>query len=60
VGGGKAVLKTVNGAALTASMNGPHNIVLTDAAGRTAHISTYDVIQSNGVIHVIDTVLLPG
>ena len=34
--------------------------VLTDAAGRTAHISTYDVIQSNGVIHVIDTVLLPG
>jgi uncharacterized surface protein with fasciclin (FAS1) repeats len=59
-GGGKAVLKTVNGAALTASMNGLHNIVLTDAAGRTAHISTYDVIQSNGVIHVIDTVLLPG
>ncbi|MEO8557502.1 MAG: fasciclin domain-containing protein [Rhodospirillales bacterium] len=59
-GGGKVVMKTVNGAALTASMNGPHNIVLTDAAGRTAHISTYDVIQSNGVIHVIDTVLLPG
>lgn len=59
-GGGKAVLKTVAGGSLTATMNGPHNIVITDAAGRTAHITTYDVIQSNGVIQVIDTVLLPG
>ena len=59
-GGGKAVLKTAAGGTLTASMNGPHNIVVTDAAGRTAHITTYDVIQSNGVIHVVDTVLLPG
>jgi uncharacterized surface protein with fasciclin (FAS1) repeats len=59
-GGGKAVLKTAAGGTLTASMNGPHNIVITDATGRTARIATYDVTQSNGVIHVIDTVLLPG
>jgi uncharacterized surface protein with fasciclin (FAS1) repeats len=59
-GGGRAMLKTLNGATLTASMNGPHNIILTDAKGGVAHISTYDVYQSNGVIQVIDKVLLPG
>ena len=40
-------------------MNGEHNIVLKDAKGDIANISTYDVVQSNGVIHVIDKVLLP-
>ena len=40
-------------------MNGEHNIVLQDAKGNMANISTYDVMQSNGVIHVVDTVLLP-
>ena len=35
------------------------NIVLKDAAGGIANISTYDVLQSNGIIHVIDHVLLP-
>jgi uncharacterized surface protein with fasciclin (FAS1) repeats len=59
-GGGRAMLKTLNGATLTASMNGPHNIILTDAKGGVAHVSTYDVYQSNGVIQVIDKVLLPG
>ena len=59
-GGGSAVLKTLNGATLTAQMNGPRNIVLTDAKGGVAHITTYDVYQSNGVIQVIDKVLLPG
>ena len=59
-GGGKAVLKTAAGGSLTATMNGPNNIVITDAGGHTAHITTYDVIQSNGVIHVVDKVLLPG
>jgi uncharacterized surface protein with fasciclin (FAS1) repeats len=59
-GGGRAMLTTLNGATLTASMNGPHNIILTDAKGGVAHISTYDVYQSNGVIQVIDKVLLPG
>lgn len=57
-GGGKAVLTTVQGAALTASA---HNggVMLTDAKGNTAMVSTADVMQSNGVIHVIDKVLMP-
>ncbi len=59
-GNGKAMLKTVAGGMLTARMNGPRNIVLTDGTGATANISTYDVRQSNGVIHVIDRVLMPG
>jgi uncharacterized surface protein with fasciclin (FAS1) repeats len=58
-GGGKATLKTVAGGTLTAQMNGPMNIVLTDATGAAANISVYDVIQSNGVIHSIDRVLMP-
>jgi uncharacterized surface protein with fasciclin (FAS1) repeats len=41
-------------------MNGPHNILIKDEKGDIADISTYDVIQSNGVIQVIDTVLLPN
>ena len=58
-GNGKAELKTVNGEMLTAEMNGPRNIVLVDAKGNTAQIETYDVKQSNGVIQVIDHVLMP-
>ncbi|MBK9730890.1 MAG: fasciclin domain-containing protein [Chitinophagaceae bacterium] len=58
-GGGKATLKTVSGGTLTAMMNGDVSITLTDDGGNTANISTYDVMQSNGVIHVIDRVLLP-
>ncbi|HTH43499.1 MAG TPA: fasciclin domain-containing protein [Oxalicibacterium sp.] len=56
---GKAALQTVNGAKLMFAMNGPHNIQVMDQAGHTANISTYDVYQSNGVINVIDTVLMP-
>lgn len=59
-GHGSATLKTVAGGELTAKMNGPRNIIIIDATGRTANISTYDVRQSNGVIQVIDRVLLPG
>ena len=59
-GGGKARLKTASGGALVAEMNGPNNVVIVDDQGMVAHISTYDVIQSNGVIHVVDKVLLPG
>lgn len=59
-GKGKATLKTVSGGTLTAMMNGPMNVVVMDEKGNTANISTYDVKQSNGVIHVIDTVLLPN
>jgi len=58
-GKGSATLTTVNGAELTATMNGPMNVIVEDANGNIAHISTYDVMQSNGVIHVIDRVLLP-
>jgi uncharacterized surface protein with fasciclin (FAS1) repeats len=58
-GGGKAELKTVAGGTLVAELNGPKNVILKDESGNTASISTYDVLQSNGVIHVIDRVVLP-
>ena len=57
-GGGSATLKTVNGESLTAIMDGS-DIVLKDAKGGTAKVTIADVYQSNGVIHVIDAVLLP-
>jgi uncharacterized surface protein with fasciclin (FAS1) repeats len=59
-GNGTAMIKTVSGGMLTAMMNGKHNIQLKDENGNVANISTYDVYQSNGVIHVIDKVVLPG
>jgi uncharacterized surface protein with fasciclin (FAS1) repeats len=59
-GMGKATLKTLAGGTLTARMNGVRNIQIVDAGGNVANISTYDVTQSNGVIQVIDRVLLPG
>lgn len=49
---------TVNGQKLTAKTN-QGVITLTDANGRVAAVTVEDVIQSNGVIHVIDTVMLP-
>lgn len=58
-GKGTASVKTVSGGTLTAMMNGVHNIQVKDEAGNVANISTYDVYQSNGVIHVVDKVLLP-
>ena len=58
-GGGKATLKTVQGEDLTATMSGS-KIMLTDAKGGMATITTVDVFQSNGVIDVIDTVLMPS
>lgn len=57
---GKAVLGTASGGKLTFAMNGMKNIQVMDEKGNTANISTYDVYQSNGVINVVDTVLLPG
>jgi uncharacterized surface protein with fasciclin (FAS1) repeats len=56
---GKATLKAVSGGTLTFSMNGSHNIMVADEKGGAANITTYDVYQSNGVIDVIDTVLMP-
>ena len=58
-GGGKATLKTVQGEDLTATMSGG-KIMLTDAKGGIATVTIADVFQSNGVIHVIDTVLMPN
>jgi uncharacterized surface protein with fasciclin (FAS1) repeats len=57
-GNGSATLKTVNGEKLTAKMAGD-SVELTDAKGDTAKVTIADVMQSNGVIHVIDTVLMP-
>jgi uncharacterized surface protein with fasciclin (FAS1) repeats len=59
-GHGQAMLKTVQGEPLTVMLNGDRNIVVRDAKGDVADISTYDVVQSNGVIHVVDKVLLPS
>lgn len=55
---GSASLKTVNGEKLTAKMAGD-SIELTDAQGGTAKVTIGNVMQSNGVIHVIDSVLMP-
>ena len=57
-GGGKAQLTTVQGEKLTASKMGS-KIMLTDAKGGMSHVTIADVNQSNGVIHVVDTVLMP-
>jgi uncharacterized surface protein with fasciclin (FAS1) repeats len=59
-GNGQAMLKTANGETLTVMMNGDRNIIVRDNKGDVADISTYDVFQSNGVIHVVDKVLLPS
>jgi uncharacterized surface protein with fasciclin (FAS1) repeats len=57
-GGGKAVLTTVNGEMLTAMMmNG--KLMLHDTKGGMSTITIADVMQSNGVIQVVDTVLMP-
>jgi uncharacterized surface protein with fasciclin (FAS1) repeats len=58
-GNGKAELDTVSGGKLWVSMQGK-DIVLTDEKGGTAKVTISNVYQSNGVIHVIDTVLLPN
>jgi len=58
-GNGAATLKTVSGGTLWAMMNGDANIVIKDETGAIAQITTYDVNQSNGVIHVINRVVMP-
>ncbi len=56
---GSLQLKTVQGGMLTFTMDGGM-IKITDAKGGTAMVTTADVYQSNGVVHVIDTVLMPS
>jgi uncharacterized surface protein with fasciclin (FAS1) repeats len=57
-GGGKAVLTTVQGGKLTATLMGD-TVMLTDTKMRTAHVTAVDLDTTNGVIHVIDGVILP-
>ena len=58
-GGGRASLKTASGDALIATLSGG-KVYVTDAKGGTAMVTIANVYQSNGVIHVVNKVLLPG
>ena len=57
-GDGKAVINTVSGGTLTAWKKGK-DVYVTDENGNSAKVTIADVNQSNGVIHVVDSVLLP-
>lgn len=57
-GGGSAMLKTVQGESLTAKADGG-KVTITDSKGNVANVTIADVMQSNGVIHVVDKVLMP-
>jgi uncharacterized surface protein with fasciclin (FAS1) repeats len=59
-GGGQAMLATVNGERLTITQAGRSRLLVTDRKGDQATITIPNVLQSNGVIHVVDTVLLPS
>lgn len=58
-GGGSATLTTVQGGTLTARLDGG-TVVLTDAKGGKSRVTQADVDQSNGVVHVVDTVVMPS
>ena len=58
-GEGEVKLKTVSGDWLIVKQAGPGKLTVTDAKGDIATVTIADVLQSNGVIHVVDTVLLP-
>ncbi len=58
-GEGAAKLKTVAGEDIWVKQAGPGKLTVTDSKGDVAMVTIADVLQSNGVIHVIDTVLLP-
>jgi uncharacterized surface protein with fasciclin (FAS1) repeats len=58
--GGKFTLTTVQGGTLTVEKAGDTQLVVTDSKGGKANITISNVLQSNGVIHVIDSVLLPS
>jgi uncharacterized surface protein with fasciclin (FAS1) repeats len=58
-GGGRAMLKTVEGDNLTVMRKGNRHLTLTDDKGDVATITIADVFQSNGVIHVVNSVMMP-
>lgn len=58
-GNGTATLTTVSGGMLKASMSGS-DLILTDEKGGTSKVTIADVRQSNGVIHVVDTIVMPN
>ena len=58
--GGKLMLKTVQGEDLTFMRSGASHLSVADVKGDVARITIADVMQSNGVIHVVDKVLIPG
>ena len=58
-GEGEAHLKTVEGDSIVVKQAGPGKLTVTDDKGNVAMVTIADVLQSNGVIHVIDTVLMP-
>ena len=59
-GGGQATLKTAAGGTLTLKQNGANKIQVIDSKGGRSSVTISNVFQSNGVIHVVDTVLLPS
>ncbi|MFP7723059.1 fasciclin domain-containing protein [Lysobacter sp. A3-1-A15] len=59
-GNGEARLATVSGGELVAKANPAGGVTITDAQGNVATVTTVDLRSSNGVIHVVDTVLMPG
>jgi uncharacterized surface protein with fasciclin (FAS1) repeats len=58
-GGGAATYPTAAGGTVRATMQG-NSVIVTDRKGGQARVTQADVMQSNGVIHVVDTVLIPG
>ena len=59
-GGGRATFTTVAGVQLTARYDSHNRLILEDATGGRSRITATDISQSNGVIHVIDRVVMPG
>jgi len=59
-GNGTATLKTVSGGTLTLTMNGEENVAIKDEKGGVSNPTISNVYQANGVIQVVDTVLLPN
>lgn len=58
--GGSVDLTTVQGDTLKVTVNADGSVTLTDAKGGSSKVTQADVLQSNGVVHVIDTVVMPG